>query len=222
MAARTLPHRAMAGLARPGRGTASPDAAATTAVRRHEQAMKRLEGRRAVVTGAGRGLGLAVAERRARGGRGRACRPGRGLGHGGGGAALGRRWRGGRRAPRTSPRTRDVQADGRRGRAHGGLDVLGNNAGISSAGTVTEVDGSALERVLAVNLTAAYLCCRYAVPHWNVRRRRDRVHLFGLRRDRAEGSGRLQRVQARRHRPGPLHGAGPCRGGHPRQRGVPA
>ena len=47
----------------------------------------------------------------------------------------------------------------------GGLDVLVNNAGISSAGTVIEVDEAHWERVLPVNLTASYLCSRYAVPH---------------------------------------------------------
>ncbi len=47
----------------------------------------------------------------------------------------------------------------------GGIDVLVNNAGISSAGTVCEVAPEDWDRVMAINLKGVYLCSRYAVPH---------------------------------------------------------
>jgi NAD(P)-dependent dehydrogenase (short-subunit alcohol dehydrogenase family) len=50
---------------------------------------------------------------------------------------------------------------------HGRVDVAFNNAGISPPDDdsilVTELD--AWERVLRVNTTSVYLCCRYAIPH---------------------------------------------------------
>jgi NAD(P)-dependent dehydrogenase (short-subunit alcohol dehydrogenase family) len=50
---------------------------------------------------------------------------------------------------------------------HGRIDVAFNNAGISPPDDdsilVTELD--AWERVLRVNTTSVYLCCRYAIPH---------------------------------------------------------
>jgi NAD(P)-dependent dehydrogenase (short-subunit alcohol dehydrogenase family) len=50
---------------------------------------------------------------------------------------------------------------------YGGIDVLYNNAGISPADDdsilVTEPD--AWNRVLAVNATGVYLCCKHGIPH---------------------------------------------------------
>jgi NAD(P)-dependent dehydrogenase (short-subunit alcohol dehydrogenase family) len=50
---------------------------------------------------------------------------------------------------------------------HGRVDIAFNNAGISPPDDdsilVTELD--AWERVLRVNTTSVYLCCRYAIPH---------------------------------------------------------
>jgi NAD(P)-dependent dehydrogenase (short-subunit alcohol dehydrogenase family) len=50
---------------------------------------------------------------------------------------------------------------------HGRVDIAFNNAGISPPDDdsilVTETD--AWERVLRVNTTSVYLCCRYAIPH---------------------------------------------------------
>ena len=42
--------------------------------------------------------------------------------------------------------------------AFGGVDILVNNAGINYAATVVDMDATAWERVLAVNLTGAFLC----------------------------------------------------------------
>lgn len=46
----------------------------------------------------------------------------------------------------------------------GRLDILVNNAGIYIQGDVTETALADWDRILAVNLTGAYLCTRYAVP----------------------------------------------------------
>jgi NAD(P)-dependent dehydrogenase (short-subunit alcohol dehydrogenase family) len=54
--------------------------------------------------------------------------------------------------------------------AFDGLHILYNNAGIwlPGDGPVTELDEDVWNRVLAVNLTGVYLCCRYGIP-WLVR-----------------------------------------------------
>ncbi len=128
--------------------------------------MKRLVGKRAVVTGAGRGLGASVAELFAREGarvvvsdvdatsaHGTAQRI-----VGAGGEAVGLH------ADVTSAadaeRLTQVAVE-----RFGGLDVLVNNAGIASAGTVCEVTPEEWDRVLAINLKGAYLCSRYAIAH---------------------------------------------------------
>ena len=51
-------------------------------------------------------------------------------------------------------------------RAHGRIDVLLNNAGITVPGSfVHDVPESDWERVLAVDLTGAFLMMKYAIPH---------------------------------------------------------
>jgi NAD(P)-dependent dehydrogenase (short-subunit alcohol dehydrogenase family) len=47
----------------------------------------------------------------------------------------------------------------------GALDILFNGAGILTYGTVLETAEEEWARVLAVNLTGTYLCCRAALPH---------------------------------------------------------
>ncbi|HTX01488.1 MAG TPA: 3-oxoacyl-ACP reductase [Acidimicrobiales bacterium] len=51
--------------------------------------------------------------------------------------------------------------------AHGGIDVLFNNAGISPPedSSVLETGLEAWRRVQEVNLTSVYLCCHYGIPH---------------------------------------------------------
>ena len=44
--------------------------------------------------------------------------------------------------------------------AHGGVDVLVHAAGIAHVGTVLETSEAAWDRVMAVNLKGAFLCCR--------------------------------------------------------------
>ncbi len=49
----------------------------------------------------------------------------------------------------------------------GRIDVLFNNAGIcpSEDGSVLRTDLATWERVLAVNLTGIFLCCKHGIPH---------------------------------------------------------
>ena len=128
--------------------------------------MSRLAGKRAVITGAGRGLGLAVAELFVSEGgavvladldEGAVMAAANRL-EAAGGTATG--VRADVAAAADVQELMDAAAD-----RLGGLDVLVNNAGIVSAGSVTEVDEAHWNRVLRVNLTGAYLCSRHAIPH---------------------------------------------------------
>jgi NAD(P)-dependent dehydrogenase (short-subunit alcohol dehydrogenase family) len=46
----------------------------------------------------------------------------------------------------------------------GPVEVLVHSAGITGRGTVTDEDPATWRRILEVNLTSAYLCCREAIP----------------------------------------------------------
>ena len=128
--------------------------------------MSRLAGKRAVITGAGRGLGLAVAELFVSEGAavvladlddGTVTTAANRI-EAAGGTAIGIR---ADIAVAADVRALTAAAVDRLG----GLDVLVNNAGIVSAGSVTEVDEAHWNRVLRVNLTGSYLCSRHAIPH---------------------------------------------------------
>jgi NAD(P)-dependent dehydrogenase (short-subunit alcohol dehydrogenase family) len=47
----------------------------------------------------------------------------------------------------------------------GGLHILFNGAGILAYGTVLETDEDAWQKMIGVNLTGTYLCCRAVLPH---------------------------------------------------------
>jgi NAD(P)-dependent dehydrogenase (short-subunit alcohol dehydrogenase family) len=49
--------------------------------------------------------------------------------------------------------------------AYGRIDILFNGAGVLYYGTVLETDEQAWNRVLSINLTGTYLCCRAVLPH---------------------------------------------------------
>ena len=48
--------------------------------------------------------------------------------------------------------------------AFGRVDILVNGAGILAHGTVLDTEPEQWNRVLAVNLTGTYLCCRAVLP----------------------------------------------------------
>lgn len=129
-----------------------------------------LEGRVAVVTGAGRGIGRAIAAGYAAAGAAVVC------------AARTRTQveetvaaiseSGGRALAAETDVTREEEA-GRLMRgaveAFGGLDILVANAGTNASGPVEESDPEEWRRVLEVNLLGAYLCARAAIPHLKAR-----------------------------------------------------
>jgi 3-oxoacyl-[acyl-carrier protein] reductase len=47
----------------------------------------------------------------------------------------------------------------------GGLDILVNNAGICPLSSFDEIGDEEWDRVLAINLKGAFLCCQAALPH---------------------------------------------------------
>lgn len=48
---------------------------------------------------------------------------------------------------------------------HGRIDVLMNNVGVTVMGGVIEESEDSFKRVLDINLTSAFLTCKYCVPH---------------------------------------------------------
>ena len=46
----------------------------------------------------------------------------------------------------------------------GGVDILFNNAGIETSGSITEVDDATWQRTMDVNFHGVVLCCRHAIP----------------------------------------------------------
>jgi 2-dehydro-3-deoxy-L-rhamnonate dehydrogenase (NAD+) len=123
-----------------------------------------LDGKRAVVTGAGAGLGLAIAERLAAS-RARVAlwdRDAANLDRAA--ATLGP----GAQAISVDVSSESAIADGltKTLAQLGGIDVLVNNAGISGPNMPTwEYPIEDWRRVLDINLTGVFLCCRAVVPH---------------------------------------------------------
>jgi len=49
--------------------------------------------------------------------------------------------------------------------AYGKINVLFNNAGILTFGSVLETDEETWDRMMAINLKGVFLCSKYAIPH---------------------------------------------------------
>ena len=125
--------------------------------------MDRLAGRVAVVTGAGSGIGLASARRLAAEGARVVC-----VDIDPDSAQAAAKEVGGEAVACDVADEAQVRAlfDGVVER-HGQVDVAFNNAGISPPDddSILDTGMDAWERVLRVNTTSVYLCCRYVLPH---------------------------------------------------------
>jgi NAD(P)-dependent dehydrogenase (short-subunit alcohol dehydrogenase family) len=131
-----------------------------------------LPGRVALVTGAARGIGFAIAERLSRAGAHLVIAD---VDEEGAAAAVKRLREGGGKAAGavedvTSPE--EVAAMVERGLdAFGKLDILVNNAGITGRDApLWEITDEDWEKVLGLNLTATFYCCRAVVSHMRERR----------------------------------------------------
>ena len=131
-----------------------------------------LPGRVALVTGAARGIGFAISERLSRAGASVLIAD---VAEDGAAAAVERlRERGGKAEAAVADVTRpeEVAAMVERAlEAFGELDILVNNAGITGRDApLWETSDEDWERVLGLNLTATFYCCRAAVTHMRERR----------------------------------------------------
>lgn len=129
--------------------------------------MKRLAGKTAIVTGAAGGLGSAICRLFAREGAAVAVAD---LDREGARALAGEiAAAGGRALPVRADVTSaediaEMTEAATRFAGEGGVNILVNNAGIAGLGAVTEISEGDWNRVLAVNLTGAYLCSRRVIP----------------------------------------------------------
>jgi NAD(P)-dependent dehydrogenase (short-subunit alcohol dehydrogenase family) len=62
-------------------------------------------------------------------------------------------------------------------KAHGHIDILVNGAGILAYGTVLKTTVETWNRMISVNLTGTYLCCRAVLPHMIQQRRGSIVNI---------------------------------------------
>jgi NAD(P)-dependent dehydrogenase (short-subunit alcohol dehydrogenase family) len=126
----------------------------------------RVQGKKAIVTGAGQGLGFAIARMLAREGAAvfmtdlneakvKAAAAAVNTAYPGSAAAAGQDVRDGARWQAVV----DEAAS-----AMGGVNILVNNAGIGSQGSVEDEDFETWKRVLEVDLDSVFLGCKYAMP----------------------------------------------------------
>jgi NAD(P)-dependent dehydrogenase (short-subunit alcohol dehydrogenase family) len=131
-----------------------------------------LPGRVAIVTGAARGIGLAIAERLSQADASVVIAD---IDEEGAAAAVERLRKGGGEAVEaiadvTSPEEVGAMVE-RALDAFGKLDILVNNAGITGRDApLWELTDKDWERVLGLNLTSTFYCCRAAISHMRERR----------------------------------------------------
>ena len=124
--------------------------------------MERLEGKRAIVTGAGAGIGRAIAIRLSgEGARVALADLDEGAAERVAGEVDGKTLARGMDVTRAEEVEALVQSVVER---WGGLDVMVNNAGIGVAGTTPETSEEDWERLMAVNLKGTFLGIKYAIP----------------------------------------------------------
>lgn len=127
--------------------------------------MGALEGRRAIVTGAGSGIGRGIAERLAAEGAAVVIADLDGAGAGVVAGAIGSH--GGRAVDLRCDVTSESDCQAAVARAihdFGGLDLLVNNAGIIRRRTVIETTEAEWDQVMAVNVKSVFLMARHAIP----------------------------------------------------------
>jgi len=140
-----------------------------------------LNGQVAVVTGAGRGIGRAIAQRLARAGAhavlsARTAAPlaetERAIRAAGGSAEA---------APADVADEEQVRSLFRRvTERHGRVDILVNNAGLGVFGPLADTSAADFDRVMAVNLRGAFLCCREALRLMAPRRRGTIINISSV------------------------------------------
>ena len=128
--------------------------------------MKKLEGKVAVITGAGSGIGQATALLFARHGA-QICSVSRTMSHAEatvdaimkeGGQAIAVQADVSQRSYVESMSKRVMDA-------YGQVDILCNNAGIGHTGSILDCSEDEWDNVMAVNVKSMYLCCYFFLPH---------------------------------------------------------
>lgn len=61
----------------------------------------------------------------------------------------------------------------------GGIDVLVNNAGVSYIGLLQDMSSEDWDKILHMNLTSVFNCCKLAIPYM-VHQNRERSSIFPL------------------------------------------
>ncbi len=131
--------------------------------------MQRLKGKNAIVSGASRGIGRAVAVALAAEGASvlAVARNSVALDH----TVAAAEACGGRCLPLLLDVTMDGAAEravGAAMQAFGGIDILINNAGIATSGTVRDTSQVAFHEIMRTNLDATFLFCQAVIPHMTV------------------------------------------------------